>query len=273
MLERRIHLMLKIFLSAIFVASAAGKFFDATAAALNLSDLLQLSPHITRPLALLLGAFELAVAGLLWRRAMAKWLMLLPLAFGGVLFYTSAHGQDCGCFGNLPLLGNLSFSGHLLMLLGMLLGFWAVGFQRPAAAGMSFRKAVPLLALALLVLSFMTLFRVAAPPPEPGAAVATLADVRKAIADSTTILVDARSAYRYEIEHIPGAVNIPHDTGALDSLYARYRLDGKPLIVYCAGSYCDAAERLAARLRNLGHKNVRVFPGGWDAWYEAQWEY
>ena len=93
-----------------------------------------------------------------------------------------------------------------------------------------------------------------------------LADVEAAIANRSAILIDARPEFQYDRAHLPGAVNIPYDTENLSEVISRFSLEDHPIIVYCSGPHCNAAELPAEKLRAHGCQNVRVFPGGWEEW-------
>lgn len=75
--------------------------------------------------------------------------------------------------------------------------------------------------------------------------------------------IDARKAFAFERERIPGALNLPHremtqDTTAhldKDAIYA----------VYCDGIGCNASTKGALNLARLGF-NVRELMGGIEWW-------
>ena len=85
------------------------------------------------------------------------------------------------------------------------------------------------------------------------------------------VVIDARSPQAYEIEHIPGAINIPHRTMNADTTA---HLDREKLyITYCDGIGCNASTKGALRMTELGFK-VKELLGGIDWWcrdgYETQ---
>ena len=80
--------------------------------------------------------------------------------------------------------------------------------------------------------------------------------------------IDARSAGRYEREHVPGAVllNEAEWEARLFDVLAVLPAD-RPVVVYCDGRRCDASHAVARRLRDeAGLEAVYVLHGGWDAW-------
>ena len=80
-------------------------------------------------------------------------------------------------------------------------------------------------------------------------------------------IVDARPAARkYDIGHIPTAVNIPDSQ--FDQLAARLLPQDKSQLVvfYCDGPECILSHNSAFRAEKLGYTNVRVFAGGFPEW-------
>lgn len=277
-----VELSLRTLLSAIFVLSSAGKLLDPSAASLQVVEILPLSPSLARAAVYLLCMVELGMVTFLWRRRFPLVLIALPLSFAAVLAWSFVENRECGCFGSLPVLSNLPFIGHALLLAGMLLGFLALhrsGKPSGSSTGSmpvlqgAFPHSLGAVSLVLLMLSLLTLplaSQTGQGLQTSGPGVATLEEVRQALGKKDVVLIDARTPFEYDIGHIPGAINIPHDSDSLETLYRQNQLDMVSLIVYCAGPDCNKAELLAERLRQLGHRDVRVFPGGWDAWVNAE---
>lgn len=116
------------------------------------------------------------------------------------------------------------------------------------------------------------------------AQLAKMADVKKAIGNSSYVIVDARTPEEYagtaETElrkgHIPGAVNVNYETimdgkGLLksnDVLKALFESKGitsdKTAIVYCESSVRAGVIYLA--LTGLGYPNVKVYDGAYLEW-------
>ena len=87
------------------------------------------------------------------------------------------------------------------------------------------------------------------------------------------LVIDSRPAYYYQLGHIPGALNLPKDSGPEDLAALRGPIrqalaEGKTVAVYCSGILCADARTVARRIATLGHP-VSTFSGGWDAWQEA----
>ena len=78
-----------------------------------------------------------------------------------------------------------------------------------------------------------------------------------------TVVIDARSPDAYAIEHIPGALNLPH---RIMSDETTKKLDRSRLYVtYCDGIGCNASTKGALKLAKLGFR-VKELLGGLDWW-------
>ena len=72
----------------------------------------------------------------------------------------------------------------------------------------------------------------------------------------------------FDQEHLPGAVNVPHDA-------ERERIEellpdkSAPVVTYCASLTCRNSAQLAARLTGMGYTNVREYAEGKVDWVEA----
>ena len=77
------------------------------------------------------------------------------------------------------------------------------------------------------------------------------------------VVIDARSPFGYEEEHIPNAVNIPHRE--MNSETTQH-LDKEVLYVtYCDGIGCNASTKGALNMTRLGFK-VKELIGGLEWW-------
>lgn len=77
------------------------------------------------------------------------------------------------------------------------------------------------------------------------------------------IAVDARQAFGYELEHIPGAINLHHLTMTAENTS---HLDhSKTYVTYCEGIGCNASTKGALKLTKLGFK-VKELMGGLEWW-------
>jgi len=84
------------------------------------------------------------------------------------------------------------------------------------------------------------------------------------------LIIDVRSNSFYEQGHIAGAVNLPHDQffslpANFETTLERASRSGKAIILYCAGTHCDDAEKACQMLSQKGMK-VGVYTGGWEEW-------
>jgi rhodanese-related sulfurtransferase len=77
------------------------------------------------------------------------------------------------------------------------------------------------------------------------------------------IVVDARKAFAFEAEHIPGAISLPHREMNEESTR---HLDKEMLyVVYCDGIGCNASTRGALNMTQLGF-TVKELIGGIEWW-------
>ena len=99
--------------------------------------------------------------------------------------------------------------------------------------------------------------------------------VRRMLADKSTVVLDTRPFREFAISHIPGAVNVAAKPGVPMSAYVSdvaeigRLLEGKketPLVLYCNGPYCGKSKRLAEELLAAGYRNVRRYQLGIPVW-------
>ena len=77
------------------------------------------------------------------------------------------------------------------------------------------------------------------------------------------IVIDARSNEAYQLEHIPGSINIPHRTMSAETTHG---LDMETkYVTYCDGIGCNASTKGAYNLVKLGF-NVKELIGGLEWW-------
>lgn len=77
------------------------------------------------------------------------------------------------------------------------------------------------------------------------------------------VVVDARSSEAYEIEHIPMAINIPHQS--ISESTTKNLDKSKLYITYCDGIGCNASTKGALNLAKFGF-NVKELLGGLEWW-------
>jgi rhodanese-related sulfurtransferase len=99
----------------------------------------------------------------------------------------------------------------------------------------------------------------------------SVAHLKKLMDEKTPMtLIDARpKARKYEVGHIPGAINLPDSQ--FDKLAAEMLPADKAaaLFFYCDGLACKLSNDSAARAIKLGYTNVKVVPEGYPAWARA----
>lgn len=95
-------------------------------------------------------------------------------------------------------------------------------------------------------------------------------DELKALVESgqPPVLVEALPERHFQDQHLPGAINIPHDR--VDELAPSLLPDkDTSVVVYCANGPCKNSGIAAARLVQLGYTNVRDYHEGKQDWIEA----
>ncbi len=72
----------------------------------------------------------------------------------------------------------------------------------------------------------------------------------------------------FEIEHLPGAINIPHDEVSTKAPLLVPEKSGT-VIVYCANLLCQNSRMAAETFRQMGYHNVLEYAEGKKGWKEA----
>lgn len=82
------------------------------------------------------------------------------------------------------------------------------------------------------------------------------------------LLVEALPEKYFLDQHLPGAINIPHDR--VDELAPTLLPDkSQPVVVYCANGPCQNSGLAAERLAGLGYADVRDYHEGKADWIAA----
>ncbi len=90
-------------------------------------------------------------------------------------------------------------------------------------------------------------------------------DLFEAIGKGENVVpLDTRQALGFELEHIPGAINIPH--GTMDEHSTGHLDKTKVYVCYCDGIGCNASTKGALNMTKLGFK-VKELIGG-IAWWK-----
>jgi rhodanese-related sulfurtransferase len=89
-------------------------------------------------------------------------------------------------------------------------------------------------------------------------------DLFKALEGSENLVpLDARQPQAYEMEHIPGAINIPHRM--MNEASTAHLDKSKTYVCYCDGIGCNASTKGALNMTRLGFK-VKELIGGIEWW-------
>lgn len=81
------------------------------------------------------------------------------------------------------------------------------------------------------------------------------------------LVIDSRPSVKYLEGTVPGAVNIPWPEW--DKRQGLLPADkATQLIFFCGGFKCDLSHKSAAKARELGYSDVRVYSEGWPVWAE-----
>jgi len=90
----------------------------------------------------------------------------------------------------------------------------------------------------------------------------------KLAARHPVVLVEALPEQYFAEEHLPGALNMPHDRTR--ELAPRLLPDKSvEIVTYCASATCQNSHIAADTLRAMGYADVRVYAGGKQDWIEA----
>ena len=93
-------------------------------------------------------------------------------------------------------------------------------------------------------------------------------DMRRIVADRSSMILDTRKLEQFEAGHIPSAVNV--DGPASGQVAAVHILVGgnksKPLVLYCNGPFCHRSRDLAAELISNGFTQVSRYQLGIPIW-------
>ncbi len=89
--------------------------------------------------------------------------------------------------------------------------------------------------------------------------------------EAPLLVIDARGRADYELEHLPGAVNVP-----LPKIAAAGMLPGVPrdyeIAVYCSAETCPLSREAVRALVSFGYMNVKDMRAGLVGWKQAGFE-
>ena len=85
------------------------------------------------------------------------------------------------------------------------------------------------------------------------------------------LLIDVLPKEMFDLDHIPGARNVPLDAADFVQAVAHHASGSRNrrVILYCAGPGSDASARAAAMLVAGGFTDVLDYAGGLAAWNES----
>jgi rhodanese-related sulfurtransferase len=96
----------------------------------------------------------------------------------------------------------------------------------------------------------------------------TTDELKAAVATTAGVtLINTLGADAFEKTRIPGAINIPLESGDFASRVEQ-EAGGKdkPVVVYCANQQCNSSEKAAQKLEAAGFTAVSRYTGGAAAW-------
>ena len=76
-------------------------------------------------------------------------------------------------------------------------------------------------------------------------------------------VIDARSPESYARGHVPGSINLPYRT--INAQTTTGLSKDKVIVIYCAGVFCNASTKAAAKLSSLGFR-VKEMLDGMEGW-------
>ena len=92
----------------------------------------------------------------------------------------------------------------------------------------------------------------------------TLAEFKPLHAKNAVLTIDVRDPHGFDAGHIPGAVNV--SVVDIEIMANRVLKETRPVVAYCACPDDGSSLYVAAKLRRVGVKNIKVLTGGWAGW-------
>ena len=132
--------------------------------------------------------------------------------------------------------------------------------QYGAVVSIAFAAALALIAVPAFAQS---VFQATLDEQNPKTPEASTADVQRALADRSAIVVDSRKRAEYVGGHIAGAKN----ASSVDEMLKIVDGDkSKAVILYCNGQHCQASRNFGGELAAAGFTNVRRYQLGIPMW-------
>lgn len=93
------------------------------------------------------------------------------------------------------------------------------------------------------------------------------ADLEKAVAAKSVVLLDANGTDSFEEGRIPGAIDYAAAKAKLASVLPKDK--GALIVAYCGNEYCSAYLSAAMAAVELGYTNVKHYSRGIDGWKKS----
>ncbi len=96
----------------------------------------------------------------------------------------------------------------------------------------------------------------------------SIAELKKAIASKSVVVIDVNGSESYKSGHVPSAINYADVQSNLASALPK---DKDALVVaYCGGPACHAYTKAADAASKLGYTNVKHLSAGISGWLQAK---
>ena len=126
----------------------------------------------------------------------------------------------------------------------------------------------------LIIIVFLSLFYIPKGESEgDGTAikVITAPEVKSIMeTDKTAVLINALSKINFQMQSIPGSINIPLPDIKTSKLIPKNKK--LPIIVYCLGLDCPVSKKAAVLLQKMGYSNIKWYRGGIHEWRSLQYK-
>jgi rhodanese-related sulfurtransferase len=95
----------------------------------------------------------------------------------------------------------------------------------------------------------------------------TLAEFKPLHAKKAVLTIDVRDPHAFDAGHVPGALNV--SVVDVEIMANRVLKEPRPVVAYCACPDEHSALVVAAKLKRVGVKDIKVLTGGWNGWVKA----
>ncbi len=93
------------------------------------------------------------------------------------------------------------------------------------------------------------------------------ADLQKAIADKSVVVIDVNGTDSFKEGRIPGAIDYIANEKKLAALLPKKK--DTLIVAYCGNEYCNAYLAAATAAKELGYTNVKHYSPGIDGWKKS----